>query len=33
MVRLFLRLRLDVDIEDLGIELDAIPKQTSFGNG
>ena len=28
-----LRVRLDVDIEDLGIEFDQIPNQTSFGNG
>ena len=27
------RVRLDVDIEDLGIEFDQIPNQTSFGNG
>ena len=30
---ILIRVCLDVDIEDLGIEFDTIPNQTSFGNG
>ena len=32
-LRASFRVRLDVNIEDLGIEFDTIPNQTSFGNG